>query len=759
MTQTALFEETMTSGITPRNYQSQDLESSFRLWDNGEVGTLTRIATGLGKTICSCLKIQRWLDRGPDYRAMILSYEITLVEQFADEIKDVLGINPGIEMAEDEISPRAIPRIVVASRQTLQSHELTTQEQLDELAKLGLKDFGMLTKSAARKAINDLRAGCDIQQIADGIAELQEHYSYSAKMGKVSRLYKFDYRDNWLLVMDEAHKYSMKQATVPHIIEWFEQNATHRRSGITATPKRRDNVSIGTKLFPGIAIDYPLTKAVQEGYAVPYRQKFIQVESIDFAGLKAACGKSQEKWDQALDEQLNTEETLAKLCEPMLELVGERKTLIFSPSVDMADNVANYVNARSQCECPSCGTKRWYPNLLLGDGAKCRECGDFITTANIQRGGVQAHCIHGGTPKKSRKEIYREHQSGVFQFLSVCGLCREGYNDPDISAVTIFRPVSRAASSLAEQMKGRGSRVVRKCIDGLDTAAERLKAISESRKPDCLIVDLVGVTGLADCASTVQIYAEGLPDDIIARAEEIALEGGVDDPAKAIEQAQREDAEEKERLRLKRESEASERRRLAAERAKLDAQVTYSQHDIGSRQPGGYRDPSLMSEGQERYLHMLGMDFIDVSITKKQAGRMIGQLNGKDEPAITPEEAAYTNRISSENWKPARGSQKQIAALRRRGIDAGEFNPQEIQTAFDGGMIKVISLRLDKASTTDAVTTIARMTKDAFDKRQIKDTEYKAIVESGRNKRESLNKPTEQTPPTADDSTQEFLDS
>ncbi len=354
----------------------------------------------------------------------------------------------------------------------------------------------------------------------------------------------------------------MKCKGTGHLVEWFERNPESRRSGITATPKRRDKVSIGTKLFPGIAIDFPFTRAVKEGYAVPYSQKFIQVESIDFKRLKEAC-KSQLKWDEALNEVLNTEETLAKLCEPMLDLVGDRKTLIFSPSVAMAQNVADYINARSECECPSCGGKRWYPNLLLGDGAKCRECGDFISTANVIKGGVQSHSICGATPRMNRKDVYADHKKGTFQFLSICGLCREGYNDPDISCVTIFRPVSKDASSLAEQMKGRGSRPKRGCISGIDNAADRLKAIAESGKADCLVIDLVGVTGLADCASTIQIYAEGLADSIVARAEEIALLGGVDDPEAAIAQAQREEAEEKERLRLQREAEAQRRREQA----------------------------------------------------------------------------------------------------------------------------------------------------------------------------------------------------
>src|SRR5690606_15358410 len=97
--------------------------------------------------------------------------------------------------------------------------------------------------------------------------------------------------------------------------------------------------------------------------------------------------------------------------------------LIFSPSVEMAQNVADYINARSEVECPSCATKKWYPNLLLGDGAKCRECGDFLSASNATKTGIQAHCVHGAIPHKHRKEVYRQHKAAKFQFLSICSLC------------------------------------------------------------------------------------------------------------------------------------------------------------------------------------------------------------------------------------------------------------------------------------------------------------------------------------------------
>ena len=336
---------------------------------------------------------------------------------------------------------------------------------------------------------------CDPQLFADQIEHLNNDYTRNKEFGRVSRLYKFDWQDNWLLICDEAHKYAMGLKQVGHIIEWFEQNPNHRRSGITATPKRSDGVSIGHKLFPGIALDFSYTRAVREGYAVPFLNKFVLVEGVDFAEFKSC--KKQDEIDEKFAEQVQTEEALARLCDPMLDLAEGRRTIIFSATVSMAQHTADYINARSRCLCQICQSLHWYPTLTIGDGAVCRECGATLDVEGVMKCGSSAHFMDGETPHVERQRILREYRSGDVQFLSVCGLCKEGFNDPPTSCVVVFRPVSKKASSLAEQMKGRGSRPLAGIIEGLATADERKQAIANSAKPDCLVVDLVGITGLA----------------------------------------------------------------------------------------------------------------------------------------------------------------------------------------------------------------------------------------------------------------------
>lgn len=685
-----LFEKPKLRGrFTPRDYQLKDHDRTFSMWDDGTTGCLTRAFTCAGKTFMACMKADTWLARGDDYRVMVISYEQQLVEQFAEEVERYLGITPLIEMEKSEVSADAIPPITIASRQSLLRRASPDIALLEQMGKHGFQDLNLLSAlgdKKIKKYLKHIDGGGDLDQIHDDLEVWRD--APEIANGYWSRLHKFDWRLNWLIVFDEGHKHTYKMASVGHIVDWFDQNPVSRRLGMTATPKRFDGVSIGDKMFPGISLDYPLYSTekacgVKDGWAVPYVQRYIEIEGIDFKNIKRAANGDFD--EAALEVALNTETILAKLVQPLLDLVGDRKTLIFSPGVSMAKSVAAFINARVEAKC-TCGKVKWYPRPLIEDGAAC-ECGVAITSEMVTKKTDQAKQLDGSSHRTNRKPIYEGHQNGEFQFLSICGLCREGYNDPDIACVAIFRPVSKKASSLAEQMKGRGCRphssIAKLLGDCPDTEA-RLLMNSQGPKPNCLIVDLVGITGLADCASTVAIYSEGLPDEVIERAEKELLKSGSEGETaveEAIESAKRAVAEEREKLRKERE-EAERRQKEAAERrAALDAQVKYSAHERGY---GANVDPNMASDKQLGFIGFLGMN-IKAFITRAQARRIIGQLRNR----VTPEEVARTNRLEPEQWKLAKPSLKQADYMGKLGIK------KEAKTGYDASLL--ISARKDPA--------------------------------------------------------------
>jgi superfamily II DNA or RNA helicase len=581
---------TVRARVTPRDYQERGINRAFELWEAGEPGVLFRQPTGSGKTVSGALIVDKWLSQGPNYRSLVLAHERQLIQQFSEEIYDILGVTPAIEMADLHCTGRE--KIIVASRATLKGSRLID---------------------------------------------------------------KFDPNLNWLLVIDEAHRWAVKLPSCRPIIEHFAVNPNSKRLGLTATPERTDKTVL-KELFPGIASDYRLynleggPSAVTDGWAVPYDQRFVVVEGVDFKNIREIA----KDFDiNELERILSEQETLARLVDPTLDLVGDRRTLIFSPGVDMAKAVALYINAK------------------LGYEAAVELDGSF--------------------PDDDRKQVYRRHQRGDIQFLSVCGLCREGYNDPGIQAVAIFRPTK--SRPLAEQMKGRGCRPVKGCVSHEMTAEQRREAIAGSIKPTCMIVDLVGVTGLADCASTAHILASGKPDAVIDRANRNALakEGPVDmaeevrfaeqqleEEREAEEQRRREEIE-KQRVareeRLKAIEEREERQRLEREefrrRAQIDAQVNYSATQVNSGFGGKVYASSEIengaSEKQINYIGMLGLDLVNVPITKSQAGRIITQLKG----GMPVNEVKLKNRLPMSVGAPL-ASYKQLSYLKWKRIPIPE---------------------------------------------------------------------------------------
>lgn len=536
---------TLGEKITPRDYQQEALDGFFQAYAEGSRHMMARLATGCGKTLTAALIAERWLAKGPRHRVMVMAYESILVDQFADEMREFLPhIQTRVEMANEAIIH--MPQIVVASRQSL----------------------------------------------------------YIDKSGR-SRLFKFPNKDlNWLVVCDEAHGYKASMTSFTHIVQWFEENPANVFLGLTATPQRGDGVSL-KRLFGTVIAELRLSKAINEGWLVPFKQKFIRVDGVDFRALKTVAGD----WsDGELDNILSEQEQLTSMAIPLLEQTEGLRTLVFTPGVSCAQKLAQVINAE-------------------------------IKVRGLPHG--KAESMHGGTPRDERQAIIEQHQSGQIQYLVVCGLCRAGYNDPGIEAVAVFRPTK--SKVLAEQMKGRGVRTLRGTLTPGMTKEERLEAIANSEKPHCLIIDMVGVSGMSEVASTAHLLAEGEDDEIVARANQNMIDAEEDaEDSETVEQAiakaKAEIEEEREAARLAAEEAKRRQREEFERRAKLAAEVRYEAREVsGFRGFGAAHSTSANAPTAKQIaaLKRHGWSAQDAGqLTKRQASAILGRLFG-DKDAVS----------------------------------------------------------------------------------------------------------------------------
>lgn len=112
--------------MTLRPYQEEAIEAVRREFAAGRRSTLIVLPTGCGKTITFGMVARRCVERGG--KVLILAHRGELIDQAADKL-DHLGIQVGIEKAEQRARSLYDPDVVVATVQTMQRDRLKTWDR------------------------------------------------------------------------------------------------------------------------------------------------------------------------------------------------------------------------------------------------------------------------------------------------------------------------------------------------------------------------------------------------------------------------------------------------------------------------------------------------------------------------------------------------------------------------------------------------------------------------------------------------------
>lgn len=336
------------------------------------------------------------------------------------------------------------------------------------------------------------------------------------------RVTKFDPDDFDLAIIDEAHHAVSK--SYRKLLDYLRQNPRLKILGVTATPDRADEEALG-QVFDSVAYEYGLLDAIHDGYIVPIDQQMVNA-TIDFTGFKPS---SNDLNGADLAAVMEAEKPVHEVASSLIEIVGSRRTLVFTASVN---------HARMLCEI-----------------------------LNRHRSGSAAF-VCDQTEDEDRARIVSEHRAGRIQYLCNFGIFTEGYDDSGIEVVAMARPTKSRA--LYEQMI-RCARPLPGIVDGPSTVMGRRFAIAKSAKPFCLVIDYVGNSGKHKLITVADILGGNVSDEAVESAIEFAKKSG-----KPVRMTDMLDSEE-ERIQAER-----EQRRLEEEarKANLVAKAKYTSQPV-----------------------------------------------------------------------------------------------------------------------------------------------------------------------------------
>jgi superfamily II DNA or RNA helicase len=275
-----------------------------------------------------------------------------------------------------------------------------------------------------------------------------------------ARLKAFKPTDFSLVIVDEAHH--AVADTYRRIIDYF---SVAKVLGVTATPDRLDERALG-QVFDSVSFVYEILDGINDGYLCPIVGEHCNIDAFDLSGMKAN-GPGGDLGDGQIGEKVADDKVMKSICEQTIEKAGDRRTLLFWPTVETA-------------------------HVAVG-------------VLNLMRPGC-ARGVDGKTDEDTRSDVFKGHRSGAYQFLCNVGVATEGYDDPGIACVGIARPTKSRA--LYAQMVGRGTRIA----DG---------------KADCLVLDYVGNAGKHTLMGPEDLLGGKYDDETIDMAKELAeKEGG-----------------------------------------------------------------------------------------------------------------------------------------------------------------------------------------------------------------------------------------
>ena len=259
-------------------------------------------------------------------------------------------------------------------------------------------------------------------------------------VGSVQTMMRNDYSGLFqTVIVDEAH-----HVISDSYMRVLNQFPDAKVLGVTATPDRGDKKSLA-KYFEGIAYEYSLKKAIQEGYLCPITARTVPLE-IDMSNVKVSLGDFQ------VDSVAETlEPYLPQIADAIRQYASGRKTVVFCPLISIAQELAGLIPGAREVNGNSHDRKEtldWFDKagpgavltnaMLLTEGWDCPSCDCVVVLRPTKIRSLYAQMVGRGTRLSKGKENLL-----ILDFLWLCqkhNLCKPASlvtdNEEDQQTVT-----------------------------------------------------------------------------------------------------------------------------------------------------------------------------------------------------------------------------------------------------------------------------------------------------------------------------------
>lgn len=380
--------------LTPRDYQLECIRAIHTRWDAGTMRPASVLPTGAGKTVVFSHLAEEFLTAHPGKRVLVLSHTDELVQQAANKMR--------------QVAPHRTVGIVKAERRevTAQVVSASVQSLRSKSRRDALRNVGLIIVDECHHAV------------AQTYRTILQHFgALPAK----------DAPDAW--------------------------TPACRVAGFTATLVRADKAKL-SEVWEDVAFRKDIAFMIRRGYLLDVKGRRVVVPDLDLGRVKTSGGDFREG---SLGEELERAMAPEVVAKAYVEHAGDRKGLVFAPTVESA---------------------HMFADAFLAEG-------------------IKTEVVHGALARDERRAILARLKSGDTQVVANCMVLTEGFDEPSVSCAVIARPTK--SSGLYQQMVGR---VLRPDL-----------TLPTAERGHALILDVVGISNRHDLSSLVDLSSrEDLAD-------------------------------------------------------------------------------------------------------------------------------------------------------------------------------------------------------------------------------------------------------